>query len=416
MRIVIVGAGPAGITAAETLRAADRTVEIEMVTAEPYAPYSPPAMADFFLTGRQETLYWKGVDVADRLGIRYHNDSLVGSIDADRRRVIIADGPELPYDRLLIASGSRLHAPIAGAELPGVHDFKSLRAAQSIVDRVRRGEARTALIVGAGFIGMEIALLLADLGVDVTIVGRRGWVMPRMLDPETAEIAGRAMTRRGVTLRLGVEATVFVERGGRAAAVQMASGEELAADIYVAATGVKPNLDFLDGSGIRADWGIAVDNRLRTSVADVWAAGDVVAAPDRFTGVPYVHAIFPNAVDQARVAAANLLGGDVTYAGAESMNSLKHLGLPIMAVGASQAPDVLRWRDGDRLRKVFLEAGRIVGFRFAGDISGGGVLRTLMLRGDDVRRYGWRVVRPGFGEAEVAIPASMGGRLWPSPS
>jgi nitrite reductase (NADH) large subunit len=405
MKVLIIGAGPAGVVAAETLRAADPTVELEMVTREPYQPYSPPAMADYFLLGREETLYWKGTDVCDRLGVRYHTDTIVTGVDPSRHRVNIGEGRALSYDRLLIASGSHLHAPIDGSELPGVNDFKSLRAAQAIVDRVRRSEVKTALIVGAGFIGMEIALLLADLGVQVTIVGRRGWVMPRMLDPESAEIAGRAMVRRGVKLRLGTEATVFLERDGGVAGVELASGEQLTADIYIAATGVKPNLGFLEGSGIVHDWGVAVDRRLQTSAQDVWAAGDVVAAPDRLTGEPYVHAIFPNAVEQARVAAANLLGGTVAYAGAETMNSLKHLGLPIMAVGASEGPDELRWRDGDLLRKVFLESGRIVGFRFAGDISAGGILRALMLRRDDVRRYGRRLVEPGFAEASVVLPA-----------
>ncbi len=405
MKVVIIGSGPAGIVAAEAMRTADPTVELEMVTQEPFPPYSPPAMADHFLTGRTEPLFWRGVDIADRLGMAYHSPARVAAIDTATHDVLLADGARLGYDALLIASGSRLHAPIDGAELPGVHDFKSLVAAEAIMDRVRRREATSALIVGAGFIGMEIALLLADLGVQVTIVGRRTWVMPRMLDPETAEIAGRAMVERGIELRLGVEATTFIERDGVAAGVRLADGSTLTADLYVAATGVKPNLAFLEGTGIHHEWGITVDDHLRTNVPDVWAAGDVVEAPDRATGKAYVHAIFPNAVDQARVVAANVLGGDVTYPGAESMNSLKHLGLPIMAVGAMEGPDGLRWRQGDTLRKVFLDDGRVVGFRFAGDISGGGLLRSLMWRGDDVRRYGTTLVRPGFGVGEIVMPA-----------
>jgi nitrite reductase (NADH) large subunit len=406
MKVVIIGSGPAGIVAAETLRANDPAIELEMVTQEPYPPYSPPAMADHFLHGRDEPLFWRGTDVVERLGITYHTSSRATAIDEASRDVLLAGDGRLHYDQLLIASGSRLHAPVEGAELDGVHDFKSLAAAEDIVGRVRRGETRTAVIVGAGFIGMEIALLLADLGVRVTIIGRRGWVMPRMLDPETAEIAGRAMTARGVELRLGVEAIGFVDADGRAAGVRMADGEVVTADLYVVATGVKPNVSFLAGSGVAHEWGITVDDHLRTTAANIWAAGDVVEAPDRATGEAYVHAIFPNAVDQARVVAANMLGGDVAYPGAESMNSLKHLGLPIMAVGAMEGEEELRWREGDVLRKVFLRDGRVVGFRFAGEIAGGGLLRSFLLRGEDVRRFGRRLVRPGFSVGEVVLRAA----------
>lgn len=408
MKVVIIGSGPAGIVAAEELRARDPGVGIAMITQEPYPPYSPPAMADHFLYGRDEPLFWRGRDVTERLGVEYHASSRVASIDEAARQVVLAGGDRIAYDELLVASGSRLHAPVDGADLPGVHDFKSLVAAEEIMGRVRRGEATSAVIVGAGFIGMEIALLLADLGVRVTIIGRRGWVMPRMLDTETAEIAGRAMAARGVTLRLGVEATGFVAVDGRAAGVRMVDGELVTADLYIAATGVKPNVAFLDGSGVAHAWGITVDDHLRTTAPHIWAAGDVVEAADRATGEAYVHAIFPNAVDQARVVAANMLGGDLAYAGAESMNSLKHLGLPIMAVGAMEGADELRWREGDVLRKVFLRDGRITGFRFTGDISGGGLLRSMLLRGVDVRSFGPRLVEPGFGIGEIVLPATAG--------
>jgi NADPH-dependent 2,4-dienoyl-CoA reductase/sulfur reductase-like enzyme len=404
MRVVIIGAGPAGIVAAEALRRREPSVELEMVTREPYPPYSPPALADYAMTGRSETLYWKGHDVCERLGIRYHSPATVAAVEPTHHLVRLADGTVLTFDALLIAAGSRLYAPIPGAELGGVHDFKSLRAAERILDRIRRGEARTALIVGAGFIGMEVALLLASLGVRVTMVGRRGWVMPRMLDPETADIAARAMTARGIDLRLGVEATEFIDRDGAAAGVRLASDEVLTADLYAAATGVKPNVEFLQDSDIATGWGVTVDDHLRTNMPDVWAAGDIVEARDRASGEAYVHAIFPNAVEQARIAAANMLGDNVTYAGAESMNSLKHLGLPIMAVGVADGPDELRWRTGDRLRRVYLHAGRIVGIRLAGDISGAGLLRSLMLRGEDVRRFSARLVEPGFSEADLVLP------------
>ncbi|HLA15532.1 MAG TPA: FAD-dependent oxidoreductase [Candidatus Limnocylindrales bacterium] len=407
MSIVIIGAGPAGITVAETIRRFDRDVPITVISAESFPPYSPPAMADHFLTGRDDPLYWMGRDVGERLGLDVRDDRVVASVLPDAHEVVLADGSTVPFGRLVIASGSRLHADLPGNELRGIHDFKSLRAARALLDRVRRGEVRTALIVGAGFIGMEIALLLADLGIRVTMLERLGWVMPRILDPETAGIAARIARERGVELRLGAEVSRFLGTDV-VEGVEMADGAVLTADAYVAATGVKPHLEFLAATGIDAGWGIRVDDHLRTSVRDVWAAGDVVEAADRLTGERYVHAIFPNAVAQGEVVGRNLVGLETTYPGAESMNSLKHLGLPILAVGAMTGDEEFRWRNGDVLRKVFVTDGRIVGFRLTGDIGGGGILRSLMLTGRDVGGRLRHIADPGAGMAEIvfgALPA-----------
>jgi len=405
MRAVVIGTGPAGITAAETLRRLDPSGTVVALSAEPYAPYSPPAMADHYLTGRDSTLYWKGRDVALRLGINERREAQVAGIDADNREVVLADGQRVGYEGLVVASGSRLHVPIEGADLSGVLDFKSLRTADKLVDRVRSGEAKSALIVGNGFIGVELSLLLADLGVDVTVVGRRKWIMPRVLDPITSTVAEDALRHRGVTLRLGVQADAFVG-SPTVTGVRLADGTILSADLVVAATGVKPHVEFVNGSGIVTDWGIHVDDRLTTSVPGIVAAGDVAEAADWLTGERYVHAIFPNAVAQAPVAAANLLGGDLRYRGAENMNSLKHLGVPIVAMGTIDEPDeVLRWQRGGSLRSVYLRDGRVVGAQLAGDIRAAGVYRSLMMKRADVSRYGPRLVEPGFGMADVVSDA-----------
>ncbi len=409
MRTVVIGTGPAGISAAQTLRLRDPDMDIVVLTTEPYPAYSPPAMADYFLTGRERGLYWKGPDVAQRLRLDERRGSAVTAVDPGARLVRLAGGEELAYDALVIASGSRLHAPLPGADLPNVHDFKSLATARPMVEAVRAGTARSALVVGCGFIGVEIALLLADLGAQVTILGRRPWVMPRTLEPQTAALAEAVLRERGVDVQVGVEALAFL---GETAAegVEMADGRVRTADLYVAATGVKPHVEFLAGSGIAADWGVAVDDRLRTSAAGVYAAGDVAEAADRLTGKHYVHAIFPNAIAQAEVVARNILGDDVAYAGAESMNSLKHLGLPVVAAGAMEGEEVLRRHEPGSLRTVWLVDGRIAGFQLAGDISAAGALRTLMLRGDDVGRYGPALVEPGFGYGRVTLSAMAGAR------
>ena len=405
-KIVIIGAGPAGVTVVETLRTQDRLSPIVMLSAEPYPPYSPPAMADHFLTGSSVHL-WRGTDWPERMMVDYRPGTRVIGIDVQNKRLELAGEGKLDYDKLVIASGGRLHAPLKGVELPGVENFKSLSAATSLVERVKSGQAHTALIVGAGFIGMEIALLLSELGVQVTQVEMLEQVMPAMLDAHTAEVALQIMRKRGVQMRLNTKAQAFVGNG-KATGVELETGESLTADIYVAATGVRPNLDFLEGSGIEHRGGISVDECLRTNAEEVYAAGDAVETVDRLSGEIFVHANMPNAVEQGKVVGLNLLGYAERYAGAERMNSLKHLGLPILAVGLKQGDEVLRGRVNGGWRTLYLHGNLLVGFQLVGDIRAAGTLHTLLKRGDDLRRIKDRLLEPGFGQGAVVWAAAGG--------
>ena len=398
MRVLILGAGPAGLTAARTLRelAPSRSIDpaITMVSAESFPPYSPPAMADHFLTGREETLYWQGKDVCDRLRVDFRAGTAVEAVYPEQRQVLLKGGAYLDYDRLVIATGSRLHAPLAGYDLPGVYNFKSLEAARMLVESVKAGETNSALVVGAGFIGVEVAVLLNELGCAVTIIDKL-WVMPNILDEETAELVLHDLQDRGIVVHQNTEALRFCG-GSRIEGVELVDGEKLVADAFIAATGIKPNVAFLEGSGLDIGWGVRVDNRMRTNLPNIWAAGDVAETFDLMSGERYVHAIWPNATAQGEVVGRDMLGFAADYEGAERMNSMKHLGLPIMAVGESTGSEILQSRDGNKLRKIFLDEGRIVGFRLAGDIRGAGTYRALMLKRTDVSPFGEALLDPRF--------------------
>ena len=395
MRILIIGAGPAGVTVAETLRLHGDRSEIVMLSSEPYPPYSPPAMVEYFQTGRPVHL-WKGEEFPERLDVDYRQGAEAAAVDPESRTVRLTDGETIPYDKLVLASGGRLYAARLEEFKPGVYNFKSLTAAEELLGRVTREEARTALVIGAGFIGVEIALLLQRMGVDVTQLVRSR-VMREMLDPETSQMVLQAIEDEGIKTRRGddADAVAFVGEP-RVEAVEVRSGDIVSADLLVAATGLRPNIEFLEGSGIETDWGVLVDDHLRTNYPNVYAVGDVAETFDRLTGERYVHAIFPNAVTQAQCAARDLLGWDVAYEGAESMNSLKHLGLPVMAVGR-MAGEELRVRRNGVLRKLYLQDERIVGFRLTGDVSAAGIYRTLMNKQVHVRAFKHRLLEPGFG-------------------
>jgi len=275
-----------------------------------------------------------------------------------------------------------------------------LSAAEVLVEKVKSGQASSAIIVGAGFIGMEIALLLRELGVQVTQIEMLDQVMSTMLDSQTAAVALGILRERGIDVRLNTKAKAFVGNK-QAEGVQLESGEVLRADLLIAATGIKPNLKLLQGSGIAHKWGITVDVHLQTSAADVYAAGDAVETVDRLTGETYVHAIFPNAVEQGRVVGLNLAGIETLYEGAERMNSLKHLGLPIMAVGLKSGDEVLQ----DRQRTIYLKEGCVVGFQLVGDIRAAGILRTIMNRRENIRRYKDLLLSPNLGQGMITWKA-----------
>ncbi len=401
MKIVIIGAGPAGVSTVETARTYDRQAEIVMFSAEPAPPYSPPAMADHFLNGSHAHL-WRGSDWPQQWGVDYRSGVEVTSVQPDTHRLHLKDGQCMEYDRLVIASGSRLYAPVTGSNMPGVHNFKSLSAAEAIVQQVKSGKAKTAVIVGAGFIGMEIALLLCELGASVIQVEMLDQVMSAMLDQDTAAIVLDLMRRRGVDVRLNSKADAFLGNGS-AKAVRLASGEVLEADILIAATGVKPNLDFLQDSGVAYHWGLHVDDHLRTNVPEVYAAGDVVEVPDLLTGEVYVHAIFPNAIEQGRVVGLNLGGIESRYAGGERMNSLKHLGLPVMVAGLKEGDEILQEKRSGNLRTIYLKDNRVVGFQLVGNTRAAGVLRTLMIQCSDIQSIKHHLLEPSFGQ---------GGMVW----
>jgi NADPH-dependent 2,4-dienoyl-CoA reductase/sulfur reductase-like enzyme len=338
------------------------------------------------------------------MGVDYRPGVRVTALEPASHRLRLEDGGELDYDSLVIASGSQLYAPLEGAGLPGIYNFKSLSAAEELIGRVKSRQAHSALIVGAGFIGMEIALLLSELGVQVTQVEMLGQVMPAMLDADTAAFALGQMRQRGVVVRLNTRARAFVGNG-RAQGVQLESGELLQADILIAATGVRPNLEFLEGSDIAHRWGLSVDDHLRASAPGIFAAGDAVEAPDRQTGETFVHAIFPNAVEQGRVVGLNLAGHDTRYEGAERMNSLKHLGLPILAAGLKQGDEVLQARFDGSLRTLYLQENRLVGYQLVGDIRLTGALRTLLVRGENLSRLKDRLLEQTFGQGALVWAA-----------
>lgn len=388
MRHVIIGAGPAGVVAAETLRRVDPSSDIFMLGDEPEPPYSRMAIPYLLAgnVGESGTHLRHGEAHFEQLAIDLRQDR-VRRVDPANRIAILSNGHEIAYDRLLIATGAHaVKPPVEGMDSEGVENCWTLADARRILAGAKPGSR--VVLMGAGFIGCIVLEALAARGVDLVVVEMADRMLPRMMDETGGAMIARWCESKGVSVRTGTRVAGIARRNG-SLALATDSGDPIDADLVVCATGVAPNVDFLDsaggaaGVGIECDAGILVDHRLRTSVRDVYAAGDVAQGPDFSTGRQEVHAIQPTAVEHGRIAALNMAGAETPFRGSLSMNVLNTLGLVSSSFGLwmgveggerSVAADEAR----SRYLRLEFEEDRIVGALALGLTQHVGVLRGLI--------------------------------------
>ncbi len=383
MKYLILGNGPTGVIAAETLRKTDPAGEIVLAGGEPEPPYSRMAIP-YLLQGEIDeagTYLRKSADHFAKLGITQRAGRAV-ALDTERRSVLFQDGGRETYDRLLLATGSHpVRPPIPGIDLPQVHTCWTLEDARAIAALARRNSRVVQL--GAGFIGCIIMEALAARGVSLAVVEMGDRMVPRMMTAKAGAMIREWVETKGIAVRTqaGVER---IDAGDDAPLrVKLTTGEVLSADLLIVAAGVAPNVGFLEATPVRVDKGVRVNERMETSVPGIYAAGDVAEAPDLFSGAPMVSAIQPNAADQARVAALNMAGGQVKLPGVLAINVLDTLGLISTSFGqwwgGAEADGVERV-DPDHYRYLSLQFQEdvLIGATAVGLTQHVGVLRGLI--------------------------------------
>ncbi len=333
MKHLILGNGPAGVVAAETLRKADPAAQIVLAGDEPFPPYSRMAIPYLLMGDIDESGTWlrKAPGHFERLGI----EQLRGraeAIDVPARRVRFAGGRTEPYDRLLIATGSHpVRPPVAGIDTPGVHTCWTLADARAIAARAAKG--CRVVQIGAGFIGCIVLEALAARGVDLTVVEMGDRMVPRMMTAGAGSMIRKWCESKAVKVHTGARVEAIRPAPDGALALKLSTGVELPADLVICAAGVQPNIAWLDGSGIATAHGVPVDEHLRTNVEGIYAAGDVAEAMGFHGGARALNAIQPNAVEQGRIAALNMAGRETAAPGALAINVLDTLGLVSSSFG-----------------------------------------------------------------------------------
>jgi NAD(P)H-nitrite reductase large subunit len=362
MQHLIIGAGPAGVVAAETLRKADPDAAIAIIGDEPEPPYSRMAIPYYLINNIDES----GTYLRDP---KQHFDDLnievvqqrVDKIDPEGKSVTLADGSIRSYDKLLLATGSRpVSPPIPGLDLPQVHSCWTLEDARNIVKLAQSGS--NVVLIGAGFIGCIILEALVKRGVNLAVVETGNRMVPRMLDEKAGGLLETWCKNRGIDVHTSCSVEGISDAGESQIEVSLSDGSKLAAALVITATGVKANTDLVAGSDIEVDQGILVNRRMQTSNPDVYAAGDVAQGVDFSTGNFEVQAIQPTATDHGRIAALNMAGQGDEHHGTLNMNVLDTVGLISCSFGLWMGVD-----GGDSAQLYNPEEFQYINLQFDGD-------------------------------------------------
>jgi NAD(P)H-nitrite reductase large subunit len=325
-------------------------------------------------------------DYFKRLGVDARLSARVKSIDPKANRLSLVDGASIEFDDLLIATGSSPVVPsIEGTDLTGVHTLWTLADTEKVLKAVEGIGRPKVVMIGAGFIGFIVLNAMFKRGWNLTVVEREAHVLPRMLDADAAAHVESWLASRGVAVHTGANVSGIHESAGKKS-VELADGKKIEADVVIIATGVRPNIDLLDGSGIETDHGILINDRCQTNFPYIYAAGDVAQGPNLLGSQPEVHAIQPTAVDHGRVAGANMAGQEVHYPGSLLMNILDVCGLQCASFGnwsdASAEAVTISDPAGPVFRRLLWTGDQITGAIFAGRASDLGMLNDIgMVKG-----------------------------------
>jgi len=420
-RHLIIGGGTAGMNAMRTIREEEREPsEITLVSAE--RPYSRMVLPYYLDRSIAESHVYTAT--AANLA-RWKVKTLIGrkatALDVKANACTLDDGSRVEYDDCLIATGSSaVRAPVPGSDGRAVHSFWTLEEARGVLASVTPG--RHVVMVGAGFISFTILNSILALGAQLTVIELAPRILPRMIDATGAELVEGWLKAHGVTVRTNVKLARIEDAKDRKR-LKFSSGPDLTADVVIMATGIKTNLDWIKGSGVGVKRGVTVDERLRSNVPNVYAAGDIAEGRDLISGEAAVHAIEPTAQEHGRVAGANMAGKDVRYRGSLIINIVEVCHLDAASFGAwddarAEAISGLK-KERSAYRKLLFTGERLTGAIIIGRSSDiwttndVGMLKGLVQSGQPLGRYKEHLRRNPFDVKTVFIAAKTTSTLLP---
>jgi NAD(P)H-nitrite reductase large subunit len=379
---LIIGNGAAGNAAAAAIRKHDQEGQIHIFCRQSYPFYYVPALPEY-LAGEKElnqfTIHDLGWYEKNRLDL--HLETEITRIDPDRKVAETGKGESYQYDKLLLATGSYSFVPpIKGGDSEGVYTLKNFDDARTIKERAR--DSRRAGLIGGGLLGLEAGNGLRKAGLKVTVVEFFPRLLPRQMDVPGAAILQKQLEEMGFTFFLGAK-TQEIVRESSGLTIVLESGDRISADMVLISAGVRPELTLAKTLGLEIDKGVKVDDTMRTSREDIFAAGDLVEHRGRFYG------IWPACIEQGEVAGAVMAGQEATYEGTVPANTLKVVGIDLFSAGDIDAEgnlEAMVSKDEGRktYRKLVIKDNILVGAILLGDIRGSAEIQQAIKAKKDV--------------------------------
>lgn len=386
-RYLIVGGSAAGMAAAEAIKSLDPKGSIRILSEEVDAPYFRP-MIPFLVSGKKEAdqIYLAGQGPYRAGGVEVSLQTRAKKIETEGRQVVTENGEAHPFDRLLIATGSRPHIPsgIEGTATAGVLAMRSLEDARQVSKRAENTDH--AIMLGGGLLNLKAAFALLERNIKVTLVVNSPEVLSQLMEPEDAFLLRQALDDAGLRTITGANATQIIAGSNGVVGVALDNGDDLPCQMICIGKGVVPNIGWLDQNGVRLEEGVVVDKNTQTNVPDIYAAGDVAVTFDPITGEPMMTGLWTNAVEMGRCAGTNMAGRQTAYGGTFGiLNATQVAEMPFVSMGIvhtkGTAYETHIRKTGASYRKlVFSPAadGCLVGALFIGDITKAGLYKSLI--------------------------------------
>jgi nitrite reductase (NADH) large subunit len=404
LKVIIVGNGVAGVTAARTIKDRNPKAQVSIYTDENHQYYSRPRLYEV-LSGetKPQELYLFSEQWYKKKGINVQLDTKASSLNADRKELLLENGTKLNYDKLLLANGGHSFVPpIKGAEKTGVFTLRTIKDALNIKEYTKK--TKKVIVIGGGLLGLEIAYSLKKLGQQIVVVEMFPRLLPRQLDPDGATMLKNRIESHGITIVLGAK-TVEILGKQTVSGILLGSGETISGDLVLISAGIRSNTGLAQEAGIKVNRGVVVDGHMKTSANDVYAAGDVAEFNGR------VYGIIPAALEQATVAAANILGDEQSvYAGTIPSNTLKIVGIDLTSMGIVNPEEPKKYEEIKKAdtqkgvyKKLVLDKGKIVGAILLGDKKGIISIKKLMTKKTDITEYKNSILNDNFDYKKIPV-------------